>query len=313
MYAAELQGSKLKQQATANEITAQVKSLYYTYTYLLQNKKTLLSLDSAYSNFVNAATLRYTTGETNLLEKTTAETKQAQLKIQLQQNESDLTATYNLLKALLNTPDNFSIAAPQIVEPLSITANIDTSQLSNNPSLKLLYQNALIAEQNKKVETASVLPDFTIGYFNQSLTGFQTVNNQEIYFDRSKRFDGFNIGLAVPLTFFSNASKVKSLNLQSQSLQKEADNNKLLLQSQLQNALLQYNQHLTQYNFYNTSALQNADAIINTATLSYRSGDIGYMEFLQALQTASEIQLSYLQSINEINQSVIQINFIISK
>lgn len=313
LYAAELQGSKLKQQATANEITAQVKSLYYTYTYLLQNKKTLLSLDSAYSNFVNAATLRYTTGETNLLEKTTAETKQAQLKIQLQQNESDLTATYNLLKALLNTPDNFSIAAPQIVEPLSITANIDTSQLSNNPSLKLLYQNALIAEQNKKVETASVLPDFTIGYFNQSLTGFQTVNNQEIYFDRSKRFDGFNIGLAVPLTFFSNASKVKSLNLQSQSLQKEADNNKLLLQSQLQNALLQYNQHLTQYNFYNTSALQNADAIINTATLSYRSGDIGYMEFLQALQTASEIQLSYLQSINEINQSVIQINFIISK
>jgi cobalt-zinc-cadmium resistance protein CzcA len=313
LYAAELQGSKYKQEATRNEITAQVKALYYTYTYLLQNKKALQSLDSAYSNFVSAATLRYTTGETNLLEKTTAETKQGQLKIQLQLNESDLKATYNTLKVLLNTPEGFSIAAPQTFEPLSITANIDTSQLNSNPSLKLLYQNALIAQQNKKVETASILPDFKVGYMNQSIIGTQNVNGSDLNFDNSKRFTGFNVGITVPLTFFSNTSKVKSLNLQSQSLQKEADNSKLLLQTQLQNTLQQYNQQLAQYNYYKSVALPNAQTIIQTATLGFNNGEIGYMEYAQALQNATDINLAAMQSVNLLNHTVININFILNK
>ena len=313
LYAAELQGSKYKQEATRNEITAQVKALYYTYTYLLQNKKALQSLDSAYSNFVSAATLRYTTGETNLLEKTTAETKQGQLKIQLQLNESDLKATYNTLKVLLNTPEGFSIAAPQTFEPLSINANIDTSQLNSNPSLKLLYQNALIAQQNKKVETASILPDFKVGYMNQSIIGTQNVNGSDLNFDNSKRFTGFNVGITVPLTFFSNTSKVKSLNLQSQSLQKEADNSKLLLQTQLQNTLQQYNQQLAQYNYYKSVALPNAQTIIQTATLGFNNGEIGYMEYAQALQNATDINLAAMQSVNLLNHTVININFILNK
>lgn len=313
LYRAELTGSQYKQEVIKNEITAQVKSLYNTYAYLTQYRKALQSLDSIYGNFVNAATLRYTTGETNLLEKTTAETKLGQLKIQLQQNESDLTTTYNLLKVLLNTTDEFSIEVPQAYTPLALTTDIDTSQLSNNPSIKLLYQNALIAGQNKRVETAQTLPDFKIGYMNQSIIGLQNVNGTDVYFDNSKRFTGFNVGVTVPLTFFSNISKVKSLNMQSQSLQKEADHEKLILQSQLQNALLQYKQQLSKYNYYQSVALPNAQTIIQTATIGFKNGEIDYMDYVQALQTATDLNLNALQAINDLNQTVININFIINK
>jgi len=34
---------------------------------------------------------------------------------------------------------------------------------------------------------------------------------------------------------------------------------------------------------------------------------------LQALQTATDVQLNYLQSINLINQSIVNINFLINK
>jgi len=312
LYKAELQGSQLQQQATANEIKAQVQFYFYQLQYLQNTKKQLQSLDSLYNDFVSAAALRYKTGETNLLEKTTAETKRGQLSILLKQTETDYTSAYASLKALMNTSEDFTISENGSFQPLAITSSFDTTLIANNPSLKVLYQQAIIAQQNKKVETASTLPDFNVGYFNQSLIGTQTVNGTDVFFDGSKRFQGFNVGISIPLTFFSNASKIKSLDFKQQALQKDADNGKLILQTQLQNAFQQYNQNLSQFNYYKSTALPNAEIIISTAKVGFKSGDIGYIEYLQALQTATDVQLNYLQAINQINQSIININFLIN-
>ena len=281
--------------------------------YLQKAKNQLQSLDILYNDFVSAADLRYRIGETNLLEKTTAETKRGQLSQLLKQNETEFTTAYNSLKTLMNTSEDFTIAENENWQPLVLSSSFDTTLIANNPSLKVLYQQAVIAEQNKKLETASTLPDFNVGYFNQSLIGVQTINGADVNFDGSKRFQGFNIGISIPLTFFSNASKIKSLDYKQQALQKEADNGKLILQNQLQNAFQQYNQNMSQYNYYKTNALPNAEIIISTATLGFKSGDIGYIEYLQSLQTATDVQLSYLQSVNQINQSIININFLINK
>ena len=313
LYKAELQGSQLQQQATVNEIKAQVQYWFYQLQYLQTTKKQLQSLDSLYNDFVSAAALRYKTGETNLLEKTTAETKRGQLSQLLKQNETDFATAYNSLKTLMNTSEDFTITVNENWQPLVLSSSFDTTLIANNPSLKVLYQQAVIAEQNKKLETASTLPDFNVGYFNQSLIGVQNINGADVNFDGSKRFQGFNVGISIPITFFSNTSKIKSLDYKQQALQKEADNGKLILQNQLQNAFQQYNQNLSQYNYYKSTALPNADIIISTAKVGFKSGDIGYIEYLQALQTATDVQLSYLQSVNQINQSIFNINFLINK
>ena len=313
LYKAELQGSQLQQQATANEIKAQVQYWFYQLQYLQTTKKQLQSLDSLYNDFVSAAALRYKTGETNLLEKTTAETKRGQLSQLLKQNETDFATAYNSLKTLMNTSEDFTITVNENWQPLVLSSSFDTTLIANNPSLKVLYQQSVIAEQNKKLETASTLPDFNVGYFNQSLIGVQNINGADVNFDGSKRFQGFNVGISIPITFFSNTSKIKSLDYKQQALQKEADNGKLILQNQLQNAFQQYNQNLSQYNYYKSTALPNADIIISTAKVGFKSGDIGYIEYLQALQTATDVQLSYLQSVNQINQSIVNINFLINK
>ena len=133
----------------------------------------------------------------------------------------------------MNTREEFTIENSGNFQPLVMSNSFDTTLIVNNPSLKVLYQQAVIAEQNKKVETASAMPDLNVGYFNQSLIGVQNINGADVNFDGSKRFQGFNVGLSIPITFFSNASKVKSLSYKQQALQTEADNGKLILQSQL--------------------------------------------------------------------------------
>lgn len=313
LYKAELISSELKQEATINEIKAQVQSFYYQLLYLQMSKKQLQSLDSLFNDFVKAAALRYQIGESNLLEKATAETKRGQLSILLKQTETEYAMAYNSLKTLMSTNEDFTIIDTGVFEPIALGFALDTFNISYNPSLKLMYQQAIIAEQNKKLERATTLPDFSIGYFNQSIIGTQTVNGSDVYYDGNKRFQGINVGLGIPLTFFSNSAKIKSLDYKQQSLQKEADNGMLVLQNQLENAYQQYIQNLSHYNYYQSTALPNARIIISTAKVGFKSGDIGYIEYLQALQTATDVYLNSLQSINQLNQSIINIHFLINK
>ena len=108
-------------------------------------------------------------------------------------------------------------------------------------------------------------------------------------------------------------ARIKSLEYQKQSLAQQAEYEKKQLQSQLKNAMTQYEQDVKQYNYYKSNALPNAEEIVKSAQLGYRTGDISYVEYLYALQTATDIQLNYLQSIQQINQTVININSIINK
>jgi cobalt-zinc-cadmium resistance protein CzcA len=311
LYKAEYKQSELNYLATSNQIKAEVQLLYFQLQYLENARMKLRQLDSLYGDFAKVAALRYNSGETNLLEKSTAETKRNEISMLFKQVESEYLSAYSSMKTIMNITEEFEVNIS--FEPMQLSQSLDTSLIFQNPSLQVLYQQAVVAEQNKKLEVAQTLPDFKIGYFNQSIIGFQNDNNQTVYFDASKRFTGFNIGLNIPLTFFSNSAKIKSLKLHQQSLQKEADNSKLELQSQLKNAFQQYGVNLYQYNLYRETAIFTSETIINTATVGFKSGEIGYLEYANALQTASDIQIKYLQSIYQINQSVININLLISK
>ncbi|MBK9735568.1 MAG: hypothetical protein IPO92_11585 [Saprospiraceae bacterium] len=62
------------------------------------------------------------------------------------------------------------------------------------------------------------MPDFKIGYSNQSLIGIQTINGVDKYFGSGNRFNVVNIGIAIPLTFGATKAKINSLEYQKQSL-----------------------------------------------------------------------------------------------
>ncbi len=310
---AEIKAKQLQQQLSIYEIKNQVRSLYYQIEYLQFNKQKLQSLDSLYIEFLRVANLRYKTGDTKKIEINTAQTKQGEINLLTQQNQVYLINAYQSLKALLNTNDSIVLITNTNYVPLTVNNLIDTNAIANHPMLQSLYQNMLIAEQTKKVEKAQGLPDFKIGYANQSLIGFQTINGADKYFGAGNRFSVVNIGIAIPLTYGATKARIKSIEYQKQSLEQQAEYEKKQLQSQLQNTMTQYEQDVKQYNYYKSNALPNAEEIVKSAQLGYRTGDISYVEYLYALQTATDIQLNFLQSIQQINQTVININSIINK
>src|SRR6267154_1400980 len=133
-----------------NNLAYEVKSTYLQLLYLEAQKKLLAAQDSLYSDFANAASLRYKTGETNLLEKTTSETQRLEIQNLQRQNLADIEISGARLKALLKS-DAIVVAADTLKKRV-IPSDLDSSMIQNNPSLKLLNQEVSISQQFKRVE-----------------------------------------------------------------------------------------------------------------------------------------------------------------
>ena len=310
---AEIKAAQNQKALNIYELKNQVRTLYYQIAYLQHNQEKLDGLDSLYAVFINIAKLRYNTGDTKKIEVSTAETKRGEVNLIARQNEVYLQSAYTRLQALLNIPDSMIIRTGTAYTPLQVQILIDSSRIADHPMLQSLYQRMVVAEQTKKVEKAQGLPDFKIGYNNQSLIGYQTLDGVDTYFDGSKRFSVVNIGLAIPITYGVTKAKLKSLDFQKQSLKAQAEQQTILLNAQLQSAITQYRQDILQYEYYRTQALPNTDEIVKSAQLGYRTGDISYIEYLYAIQTATDVQLNYLKSIQQINQTIVNINSLINK
>lgn len=313
LYKEEIKSSELIKGLVSNDVKSKARYYGFKILYFQNVQSVLQSLDSLYSEFVRIAELKYLNGETNLLEKTTAEAKQGEFKLLISANETELKSVYNSLKSLMNESTDFTIAGAEEYSPLTVSASIDTSLISENPFLKHQYQQAIVAEQTASVESAQILPDLKAGYMNQSIIGYQNVNGSEIYFDGADRFTGFNVGIEVPLTFFNKNKKVESLEYRQKAILRDAENQKKLLVSELQNYFEEYKKFYSEYSYYKTAALINSETMINTARLGYSSGEVGYAEYIFALQNAGSIKLNYLESIDKLNRSVININHLINK
>lgn len=310
---AEVKSKELQSEITVLELKNQVRTYFYQIQYLQNNQKQLLYLDSLYNDFIKVAELRYKTGDTKKVEISTAQAKQGEINLLLKQNGVYLKNAYQSLQALMNTQELFEVANDTDFKPLQVSTLLDSTAIANHPTIKALYQDVIIAEQTKKVEKAQGLPDFTFGYTNASLIGMHTRNGVEQFYGRGQRFSYFDVGISIPLTFGATKARIKSLDYQKQAIEANAKQQQTLLETQLQNAIQQYQQDLQEFNYYQQQALPNANDIVSSAQLGYRTGDISYVEYLYALQTATDIQLNYLKSIQQVNQSVINIYSIINQ
>ena len=292
------------------EIIYKLKQSWNHYLYITALNIVLQKQDSLLLGFVKSATLKQKTGEGNAIEKLTAEIKQ-QENVQIINTNIVILVNEKLkIKGLINYALPFEIADKNFIALIQ-NINIDSNLIANNPQLQQALQQLATANAAKKVEQAQRKPDFTFGYFIQSLTGNQIINSQPKFYNATPRFQGVNLGIAVPL--FGKANKAKVMAAQTAI---EIENEKAtLLQKQLQSQLVQQlNMLASEQNnvsYYSNIALPNAQAIVTKITKGYQGGDIGYVEYVQGLQTALDIQKNYLQAINNYNQTVINIQYLI--
>lgn len=303
----------LQTKLSINDLRYRVRSYYYSIQYLMNYERQLKHLDSLYQEFMEVAKLRHKTGDTKKVDVSTAEAKRNEIYLKLRQNDVNLANACHNLQVLMNIDDSIRIVPEQEFSPIALSLSIDSTAIGEHPAVLSLYQDALISERSKELEKAQGLPEFTLGYTNLSLIGNQTIDGKEQFFGVGKRYSYATAGIAVPLTYGATKAKIRALEYEKAASEANAMQQKNDLHALLQSTFRQYNHYLLQFRHYNEKALPNAEEIVNSSRLGYRSGDISYVEYLYALQTAADIRLNYLETIHLLNQSIIDIYSLINQ
>jgi len=294
-----------------NNLVYEVKSIYFQLLYQEAQKKLFASQDSLYSDFANASSLRFKTGESNLLEKTTAETQLLEIQNLQRQNLADIEISGAQLKALLKS--DLSIEAADVLKKRVVPTEISAAQIQSNPTLKLINQEVTISRQYKRMEKSRIMPDLLVGGFVQSLTGVQNVNGQDIFYPRSKQFTGFQLGLSIPLWIKPNLARASAAAFQEESMRKKAQQYEVTLAGSFEKALREMDKNTATINYYEISALQNAELILSQSRKAFHAGEISYIEYLQSLKISISIKSNYLQAINQYNQSIVTLEYLLGK
>lgn len=309
---AQIKGSELNVRVNRNELVYQVKNTWYQLAFFEQLKHLLLSQDTIYSNFLKAAEARYRSGETNLLEQKTAETQLIEVRNTLRKNDADLQIYQRQLQTLLNATELVSIDIDSLSK-IAFSPEALYKDSLTNPFAAYLRQQIEIADRGIGLEKAKAKPDFTVGYFNQSIIGTQTVNGLDKYYGSGYRFQGFQAGIQIPIFYKAYSYRIKAAQTEKKIVESNYDLYNLNLKGQYEQAAQEYMKNKTSIEYYEKSAKPNADLILKQAQTALRNGEIGYVEFLQATKTYTDIQTNYLQAINLYNQSIVIIQYLSGK
>lgn len=295
------------QRWTQSEIIRKVKAAYYQYQYSLEKVRILAYQDSIYRDFIAKAAIRYKTGETSRLEQLTATNQSQQVQLQLNEARSEVKISENQILILINEPA--IVAREDSLQPLVVNTP-DSTFSSNHPLLNYYRQNVDLAASRVKLERSRLLPDINLGYYQQYLLkGYNPANIDREYFPGT-RSAGFQVGVGIPLFFGAGRARLKA----EQIGQAIAENNFNLtqqnLQSELQQAYQEYLRYQPTVQYFRSSGRQQTKEQIRIAMTAFRLGEIGYIEFVQNVSLAIDSHLQYLNSLNQYNQAIININYL---
>lgn len=278
------------------EIRRDIQSTYYQVWYLQSKQQLWIRLDSLYSSFAQASVLRVRTGESAGLDSISAMAKARETSVQLSMLKRDIQTQQEILKRYLNTSLNY---LPPLQPLEKVQTSLVANSLNNHPALRLQEQNVTIAEAAVKVQQQSGRPNFDSRFFSQRLYGY------------SNPYSGFSVTVGIPLfgrSFYKN--NILAAQLERTNQQTLYAYEKLSLNIAYNQASQQLQKEGELLNFYETTGLAQAEAIIRAANLAYRGGEIGFSELSQFITQAIDMQRNYLDVLNQYNQSAIQLNYL---
>jgi cobalt-zinc-cadmium resistance protein CzcA len=268
-----------------------------------------------YTEFLRSANLRFKTGEAARLEPATALVQQGEIRTQLLAARTNFRVAQRQLQALLQVSAPVAVA-DSVLHPLALLAALaptDTLLQRNSPQARVLAQQLAERRAETRVAQAAGLPEFTVGYFNQSIVGYQRLDaaGTERYFGRGTRFQGVQAGVAVPLWRAPHKARVQAARLQEQMAQVEADRYLAQLTGQVDELVARRAEYEQRLAYFQTTALPQATVITRLATLAYKAGETGYSEYLLNLERARRLRLDYLDALLQHNQTVIELEYLL--
>jgi cobalt-zinc-cadmium resistance protein CzcA len=284
------------------EIRKNTSTVFYALLVTQQKMQLLKSLDSTYREFLRIATLRFKSGETNNLEHASAENQLIQVGNQMKVLEKE----ENRLQQQLMLLTNSDVPRQPVSADFKVQSQVlDRQLLTNHPYLKAYQQQEKIADAAIKVEKSKLLPEISLGYRNMSI-------QDGINYDRGSRFHSFLFGLEIPVFSGAQQAKIRSSKTARMVSGNETEWATKQLKAEMESAWQAYQTNAAMVHDFESRALKNAVTMTQTLKKQLGQGEINYLEWTVLNQQALSLRMDYFNAVNELNNSMIQLNYLLS-
>ena len=300
----EWKSSLLNTDVQEAQLKKQVSQVFYTLVYLHHKRELLQKTDTLFAEFLNKATLRFKAGESNVLEKTTAENQRGQMALQLLQLEKDWEIVQLQFQLLLNTEKDF---VPMEDADLGIPfLENDSSLLTSHPEIQFLKQQQQIANAVTKSEQSKLLPDLSFGY---NLMGMRGMGPDDKLYNSTPQFHSIQIGLGIPVFTGSQKAKINAAKINENIAANEYEWKLKNFENAYHSAFMEYQKFEEMVRYFESTALKNAATITETAEKQFLNGDINYLEWVLSINQAIGIQSDYIEAVKNLNNALAELNF----
>lgn len=276
-----------------NKLAHQIAQVYNKIVYYQNQEKLFRYLDSLYQNFSKASNRRFELGETNYLEKITAESKFRQIRTRLSQIEKDKLASYEILQSLLQSDEKISIKNDKLTPDL--TLNPSSNKEIYNSYFESITKNF---QSNIKLQKQHYLPDINLEYFQGNNNGL----SQSLY--------GFQVGVSLPILFSGIKAKTNVAKIESQSWEQQKQNEQTRIEQFIKEKKNELAKHEEGIQYYNQYGDKLAKEIIKVADMSYKHGEIDFFQYITSLENATTIQVDYLENVLQYNKTLFDLHYL---
>jgi cobalt-zinc-cadmium resistance protein CzcA len=277
-----------------------VEQLYIQLQFQVAKGILLSQLDSIYAKQLAAVDARFKAGQDNGLEQLNMQNWVSLHKQLMIKNQNEQLGLQKQFVILLQDPSLLMPAESLKFEPKLLDTVIDTGH-PMNLFWKQKLQSA-IAETN--VAKSKILPQVAVGYTNQSFR--MNPNDQN-------RYSSVNLGLNVPLFRSGLKQKVKASQANETIMMHEKEKAILDLNMQIQKAWSNYQETMDLYQHIQKGLIPNATKMANMANLSFKEGQISYIEWSNAMSQVQQIQMQALESLELFNLNQSTLYYLLSK
>jgi cobalt-zinc-cadmium resistance protein CzcA len=293
---------KLKEQ----ELNREVRFVFYELVYLQQKLKLLQASDSGFVAFAQKAGFRFKAGESNVVEKAAAENQHIQIAVQRLALENDMLTVQAKLNALLHTNQQYQAVWED--NAISMPSITDTTLLSNHSALLVLNQQQLMQQKLVQLEKSKLFPELFLGYANTSIRGTGADN---VTYNSAFRFHTGQIGIGIPLFFGAQSARIKSAKILTNIAENNLQQKRWQLQLDYARLMAQFNTSKEQLNYFEQTALRNAETIAGSATKQFVNGEINYLEWVMLTNQTIAIRSQYLDAQKSYYETIIQLNYLL--
>lgn len=283
------------------EIEKEVTEMFYRILILQEKEKLLLRADSLYREFGKKAATRLEKGETNVLERSSADAQRGEVWKQLASLQNELLLSVLEFRLMLNTTESFTPSAEKLLMEIPRS---DTALNTSHPLLRFYEQEVSTARMGLKAEKAQRLPHLSVGYSNQTLRG---IGADDRNYTSADRFTSIQVGLGLPL-FAGQKGLIRSRLFEVRMKENELQFRKGVIKNRWTAAQERLEKQLELLNFYRS--LTEESVIHQAATDQFNSGEINYLEWVMLTNQSIQVKNNYLDAIEKVNETIIEIQYL---